>query len=674
MAESSSSSIAQEDTLDETDVPGAPKKVKRDCRFKQEWRSHGMLPSKKGPTFAYCKTCNADINIASGGAYGIKKHLSTSKHQEVARASSCSSSLISMFQQSPIEDKVTRAEILFASFVAEHNLAFMAADHFTRLTKAMFPDSKIAKAFSSARTKTSCIVRGALHPHLHQPVVELCQNGPFSILCDEGNDVEDKNFAILVRLWDEKQGKPMTRFLDMPICNIGTAEKLFEAIHFTMHEKSIPWSNVVGFESDTTNVMVGKHNSVLSRVRGKQPNVFSQGCVCHLANLCLLAGVKVLPVDVDDFLVDLFYFFDKSAKRREELSEFQEFTNTPQSKILKHVKTRWLSLEKVVKRVLQQWDALYGYFDRLSESDSSARVVRLNQHLNSHLTKLVFIFLDFSLEAMCKFNATFQSSMAMLPALKSEVYRLLKVLLGRFIIADVIQNIDVGSLNLCDQSIQLPDDQLGIGHSAWGYISSEDDCIDSRVKRLFFSGVRDFYCAVATTILKKFPFNDSVLDDVTFLFPDNRCSVDIAVVSRMATRFQSAVPEQSLDALEEEVLDYKLAPMLNIPTGTTTDVCSYWQQVGQMRVLNGALRFPNLTKLAKCVLALPVSNADTERVFSIVKKIVTSYRTDLEQSTLCALLSCKLNCDFNCFELETPTDLLRRAKGATVEYNRSHST
>ena len=65
MAESSSSSIAQEDTLDETDVPGAPKKVKRDCRFKQEWRSHGMLPSKKGPTFAYCKTCNADINIAS---------------------------------------------------------------------------------------------------------------------------------------------------------------------------------------------------------------------------------------------------------------------------------------------------------------------------------------------------------------------------------------------------------------------------------------------------------------------------------------------------------------------------------------------------------------------------------------------------------------------------------
>ena len=40
-----------------------------------------------------------------------------------------------------------------------------------------------------------------------------------------------------------------------------------------MKERDIPWSNEVGFESDTTNVMVGKHNSVLSRVRAKQPNV-----------------------------------------------------------------------------------------------------------------------------------------------------------------------------------------------------------------------------------------------------------------------------------------------------------------------------------------------------------------------------------------------------------------
>ena len=61
------------------------------------------------------------------------------------------------------------------------------------------------------------------------------------------------------------------------MCNIGTAENLFELIDTFLTEKSLAWSNVVRFESDTTNVMVSKHNSVLSRVKAKQPKVYSQG-------------------------------------------------------------------------------------------------------------------------------------------------------------------------------------------------------------------------------------------------------------------------------------------------------------------------------------------------------------------------------------------------------------
>ena len=128
--------------------------------------------------------------------------------------------------------------------------------------------------------------------------------------------------------------------------------------------------------------MMGKHNSVLSRVKRKQPRVFSIGCV---ANLCLLAGVKELPIDVDDFFVDLYYYFDKSSKRKEILHEFQEFTNTKELKILKHCKTRWLSLDRAVKRVPQQWDALYAYFDREAETDRSGRVLGLDNNFKSHL-------------------------------------------------------------------------------------------------------------------------------------------------------------------------------------------------------------------------------------------------------------------------------------------------
>ena len=308
---------------DPDDGPGPSKRAKRDCKYQQEWRSHGMSRSKKGSAFARCDCCGVDINIGHGGVNDVKKHLTTSKHQEMLTATSSSNSLRALFQQSSIEESVTRAEVLFANFVAEHNLPFMVADHFTHLTTTMFPDSQIAKAFRCAATKTTCIIKGALSPHFSEPVVALCQDHPFSIFCDEGNNTDNKNLAILVRIWDTNLGKPVTRFLDMSICNVGNAENIFDLIDAALDGKTIPWCNVVGFESDTANVMVGKHNSVLSRVKAKQPGVFSQGCVCHLANLCLLQGIKSLPVDVDDFFVDLFYYFDKSPSAKKNYVSFR---------------------------------------------------------------------------------------------------------------------------------------------------------------------------------------------------------------------------------------------------------------------------------------------------------------------------------------------------------------
>ena len=81
---------------------------------------------------------------------------------------------------------------------------------------------------------------------------------------------------------------------------------------------SIPWGNVVGFSSDTANVMVGKNNSVLSRLHeATHGKVYDLGCVSHLANLCANNLVKTLPVPVEDIIVDTFYFlWQFEAERR----------------------------------------------------------------------------------------------------------------------------------------------------------------------------------------------------------------------------------------------------------------------------------------------------------------------------------------------------------------------
>ena len=54
------------------------------------------------------------------------------------------------------------------------------------------------------------------------------------------------------------------------------------------------------------------------------------------------------------------------------------------------------------------------------------------------------------------------------------------------------------------------------------------------------------------------------------------------------------------------------------------------------------------------------------------RKILTEQRSQLEQSTLCALIGCKLNSSHSCYQLETTDDLIKSAKHATMEYNRAH--
>ena len=81
----------------------------------------------------------------------------------------------------------------------------------------------------------------------------------------------------------------------------------------------------------------------------------------------------------------------------------------------------------------------------------------------------------------------------MLPALKPEVHRLLRILLGRFVLAEAIQdaNNDFMDINFQDPPLQLPDDQLGIGQEAWAYLSSEEDSLDPSVQR-FLMGSESF--------------------------------------------------------------------------------------------------------------------------------------------------------------------------------------
>ena len=55
------------------------------------------------------------------------------------------------------DTSIISAEVRFVDFLVEHNIALNCYDHAEQLSHNMFPDSKIAKEYAAACTKTFLI-------------------------------------------------------------------------------------------------------------------------------------------------------------------------------------------------------------------------------------------------------------------------------------------------------------------------------------------------------------------------------------------------------------------------------------------------------------------------------------------------------------------------------------
>ncbi|XP_048240522.1 uncharacterized protein LOC125373470 [Haliotis rufescens] len=114
-------------------------------------------------------------------------------------------------------------------------------------------------------------------------------------------------------------------------------------------------------------------------------------------------------------LIEIHFHFHLSTKRTELYKSFQEFCDVEPDRILKHVQTRWLSLERCVKRTLEQWPALKSYFTSHEDVEKPGRVKTCCSYLNNdEMTKLYFLFMEFILPPLNEFNTTFQKHQALL--------------------------------------------------------------------------------------------------------------------------------------------------------------------------------------------------------------------------------------------------------------------
>lgn len=112
-----------------------------------------------------------------------------------------------------------------------------------------------------------------------------------------------------------------------------TGEHLYNSLMATFTHFNIPKENMIGFDSDGCNVMMGEHNSAASRLRISCPGIFIIKCICHSAHICASEACKQLPRSCEDLARNIYNFLHSSAKRQSTLRQFQKLSEVKPAKI-----------------------------------------------------------------------------------------------------------------------------------------------------------------------------------------------------------------------------------------------------------------------------------------------------------------------------------------------------
>ena len=231
---------------------------------------------------------------------------------------------------------------------------------------------------------------------------------------------------------------------------------------------------------------------------------------------------------------------------------------------------------------------------------------------------------------------------------------------------------NLSSLSLASTD-QLSNENLGLGDDTWAYISSLEEEQDVTP---FYAAVQGFYVATVTKMLKKFPFGDTILKDLGIINPHQVRSYTFSTIKSLAKQFRQLQLDDSdsLDKLREEFMDFTLSPadlpdpsLYKSASGEKPRAGVFWNEVGQIKTLDGELRFPSLFRLMAGLLTIPASNADSERGFSVLRKIHhTDQRPSLKPSTISSLMAIKFNSEECCYDTPFSPELLSKCKKATV--------
>ena len=201
--------------------------------FQKEWTTKykTFLRQVHGNCHAfYCVVCKKEVSVKHQGERDVIRHKDGEDHKRWEKSLRNQPTLnLATSSTSTLQYDTSKADVLAAKFIVEHNLPISVSDHMGPLFRQMFPDSDIAKNYASAHTKTNCIINDAIAPPMQEDLVSTMKYQPYSLAIDGSSDNNlEKMNPLTVRVFDINTHKVEGRFLDMCSTTASTAQAIYK--------------------------------------------------------------------------------------------------------------------------------------------------------------------------------------------------------------------------------------------------------------------------------------------------------------------------------------------------------------------------------------------------------------------------------------------------------------
>ncbi|XP_070516613.1 SCAN domain-containing protein 3-like [Cardiocondyla obscurior] len=232
---------------------------------------------------------------------------------------------------------------------------------------------------------------------------------------------------------------------------------------------------------------------------------------------------------------------------------------------------------------------------------------------------------------------------------------------------------DIFNLNLKDKNNIQPVNEIYVGPECESFLENFTvECVhEIKLKCL------DFYVTAVQEMLNRLPCKDPFFEQLSFLDPkialfnDGRIKIkDLTLIAKRLnynniTRL--AYEWRILPTIFDDEKKVELASL---------KIDEMWKNVLESKHFDNSKIFPNLENLIEIVFSLPHSNAEAERIFSIVTDVKCKKRNRLTNNTLsaiCIVRSSFQDQNINCYNFEVDDKHLELHNTASLYLDQTSS-